>query len=133
VKYCVDTGFLLATYQKDAKAMEILDGVRAGKDYCILPALSYAECIKKLIQRGVSEDIILGFLSHLMASPKFSFIPVDEAIAREAAKISLSSKLALIDSCIAATCKMTACNVLLSSDSDFAPLIKRKYLQVQSW
>ncbi len=53
--------------------------------------------------------------------------------AKEAAKVSLTNSLHLIDSLIAATCKLTGCDALLTADSDYKPLVKKKYLKVTSW
>ena len=58
---------------------------------------------------------------------------LDLNIAEEAAKLSHSSDLSLVDSIIAATCKLNGCDALLSGDTDYNPLIKKKYLKVTSW
>ena len=73
------------------------------------------------------------FWSGVESSQKVILIPLDRTIAKEAAKISLSFHVPLIDSLVAAASKITGCHCLLASDSDYGLLIKKKYLKVQSW
>ncbi len=54
-------------------------------------------------------------------------------IAEEAAKVSRTFRVPLIDAFLAATAKVMDCHVLLSKDADFAILARRKYLKVRSW
>ena len=59
--YCTDTWFLLKLFGKDNKAKTILEGAEVGKDWVIIPIISYAETIKKLFQECRSEDEIDAF------------------------------------------------------------------------
>jgi predicted nucleic acid-binding protein len=60
-------------------------------------------------------------------------IALDEAIAKEAAKISVSYEIPAIDSMVAATSKLLECDRLLSDDSHLKKLDGKKYIKIESW
>ncbi len=93
----------------------------------------YAEATKKLLQKGISHSIIEDFFEGVEASEKIEMVIIDKLIAQEAAKVSLTFHVPLIDSLVASTAKLTGCDALLSGDADYELLVKRKYLKVQSW
>ena len=133
MEYCTDTWFILELFEKDSKAINLLKEIKYGKASLVIPIIVYGEAIKKLLQKGISEaDINLFFLG-VESSNKVKLLLIEKAIAREAAKISLTYNISLIDSFIAATCKLTNCDSLLSGDEDYIPLIKNKYLKTYSW
>lgn len=131
--YCADTWFLLILFGKDSHAREILEGIKTGKDWLFIPYITYAETMKKLFQQGYSENDIKSFFELLENTKKVRFISAEKSISQEAAKISLSFDIPLIDAFIAATAKVTNCNILLAKDSDFDILKKRNYIKTQSW
>ncbi len=133
MRYCADTWFLLALFGQDARSLAILDGAKHGKDWIVIPLIVYAETIKKLSQRGIPLEKVDGFFDAVESSEKIQLLYPDKLIAREAAKISLSHAVPLGDAFVASTAKLTGCDVLLSGDTDYALLVKRKYLKVQSW
>lgn len=133
VKYCADTWFILSLYDNDTISGSILRDVREGKTRLVIPIIVYAESWKKLLQRGCSEKIVMEFYDALFLLPKIEMIQIDENIAKEAAMISINSPLSLIDAIVAATARLTECDVLLSGDNDYLPLIKKKYIKVKSW
>lgn len=133
MKYCADTWFILQAFAKNTKAISLIEETRRGKVRIIIPIITYAESHKKLMQRGVSQTLIDDFFEGVEASEKVELILIDKAIAGEAARISHSHNVPLIDSLVAATSKLTGCEILLSEDSDYDQLIKNKYLKTQSW
>ena len=133
MKYCADTWFILALYGADETAKRILHDVKEGKTRLIIPIVVYSESWKKLLQKGISENDIERFYGSLLSSERIQIAMMDSTIAKEAAKISLHASIPLIDSMVAATCRLTDCHVLLSGDSDYIILQKKKYLKVQSW
>lgn len=133
MKYCGDTWFLLHLFEKDANAVALIEDTKRGKARFVIPMVAYAEAIKKLMQRGAPRDIIEQFFMAVEASEKVELTPVDKSVAEEAARVSLTFSVPLIDSMVAATARLTGCDVLLSGDSDYSLLAKRKYLKVQSW
>ncbi len=133
MKYCADTWFILQAFSQNPKAIALIEETRAGKARIIIPILAFAESIKKLMQQGVSKDIINTFFEGVETSDKVELIMVDRAIAQEAARISHSYKLPLIDSIIAATANLTGCDLLLARDSDYDLLKKSKYIKISSW
>lgn len=133
MKYCADTWFILSVFGNEPKAISIINETKFGKARIVIPVIAYAEAIKKLMQRGVSSQIIHGFFGTLEALQKIEIVDANKSIAEEAARVSLSYSVPLIDSFIAATYKLTGCEIFLSSDSDYSALIKRKYLKNQSW
>jgi len=133
MKYCADTWFLLTAFGKEQKATTLVEETKKGKARIIIPVVVFAETIKKLMQRGASREIINMFFSGIESSEKIEIAIADKATAVEAAHISLAYNVPLIDSFVAATCRLTGCDVLLSADTDYKLLVKRKYLKVQSW
>ncbi|HLC74266.1 MAG TPA: PIN domain-containing protein [Candidatus Nanoarchaeia archaeon] len=133
MKYCADTWFLLKLFNKDTRAKDIINELRYGKARLTIPCSVIAETVRKLMQQGASEYIIKTFLGYIEPSEKIEIIELDQLLAVEAAKISLAYGLAMMDAFVAVTCATNGCDVLLSGDSDYAPLVKRKYLKIQAW
>ncbi len=131
--YCTDSWFIIAAFNKDEKGVQLLRETKGGKTRLVIPMVVFAEATKKLMQRGTPKEAIDLFWAGVEASEKVTLIPLDRPIAEEAAKISLSFKLPLIDALIAATCKLTGCNALLTGDQDYRFLVKHRYLDVVGW
>ncbi len=133
MRYCADTWFLLSLFYGEDKAKNVLTNTEFGKDFIFISNITYAETIRKLFQKGNSQYRIQNFFDLIKNTGKVSFISPDFKIAEESARLSLSYGLHLIDSFVASTAKLMDCDILLSDDSDFQPLIKKKYIKVQSW
>ncbi len=133
MKYCADTWFILKLFKKDSKALSIFDDAKYGKARILIPITVYAETRKKLMQEGCSSAVIEQFFGGAEISNKICLILADKQIAEEASKISFSYSVPLIDSFVAATYKLTGCEILLANDSDYDILAKKKYIKVQSW
>ncbi len=133
MKYCADTWFILQLFSKDSRALDLIKEARYGKVEIIIPVIVFAEATKKLLQRGVPFSFIDQFFTFVDASEKIEVSVLDKVIAQEAARISLSFQLPMIDSLVAATAKLSGCSILLTADSDYLLLSKRKYFKTQSW
>jgi len=133
MRYCADTWFLLHVFEKDPKAVSIVEDTKRGKTQLLIPVIVFAEATKKLLQKGIPQSLIDLFFSGVEASDKAAFAIADKLIAQEAARISLTYNVPLIDSFVAATAKIHACDVLLAKDDDYTLLAKKKYIKVQSW
>ncbi len=133
MKYGADTWFLLATFDKDEESTRIFREIREGKAHLTIPIIAFAEATKKLLQRGIALSNIDWFFAAVEASEKVELTPLDRQTAQEAAKISLTYNVPLIDALIAATCKLAGCHILLSGDQDYQLLARKKYLAVRSW
>jgi len=133
MKYCADTWFLLKLFNKDVRAKDIINDLRYGKARLTIPCSVIAETVRKLMQQGASQDIIDVFLEYIQPSEKIEVIEIDQLLAVEAAKISLTYGLAMMDAFVAVTCVLNGCNTLLSGDSDYDGMVKRKYLKTISW
>lgn len=133
MKYCADTWFIIEAFDKSVEAINIIQEVRTGKGRIVIPIIVLAESTKKLMQKGVPSKLITQFFDGVEASDKVELITVDRTIAVESAHLSLSFNLPLIDSLVAATSKLTGCDVLLSGDEHYRLLVKKKYLRVRSW
>lgn len=131
--YCADSWFILMVFEKKEKSIQLLREVRTGKAKIIIPIIVFAEATKKLLQRGVRQTDIDFLWAKIEAVENVKLALMDKPIAGEAAKISLSFKLPLIDALIAATCKITGCHALLTGDQDYQLLVKQKYLDVVGW
>lgn len=133
MRYCSDTWFLLSLFARDKKAEAILEDSRNGKDEIIIPIVVFAEATKKLLQQGISQQKVSSFFEMVESSENVRLLYLDKINAGEAARLSLTYNVPLIDSFVAATCKLSNCDILLSADTDYRPLIKRGYLKAQSW
>ena len=133
MNYCADSWFIVALFNEDPKSLDILNQTKEGKTYLSIPIIVYAESIKKLMQRGVAKNIIDLFWQGVENSEKVNIINLNKSIGEEAAKISLSNNVPLIDSFVAATCKLTNCDYLLTGDDDYSVLVKKKYIKIYSW
>ena len=133
MKYCTDTWFLLELSRKNEKAVQILREMLEGKSRIIIPTVSILELMRSNIKTGESLAKTDAMLNELRASQKVQMISLDEAIAREAAKVSVSYDVPAIDSVIAATYKLSGCDRLLAKDEHLENLQKKKYLQIESW
>lgn len=133
MRYCADTWYILRLFGKDEEALKILDNTKYGKDVLVIPVIVVSESVKKLLQRGIPERLLDDFFASMDISDKIEVIFLDEAIAKEAAKISIRYSMPLVDSLIAATARLTKCHMLLTDDRHFRALGKKRYLKVKSW
>lgn len=133
MRYCADTWFILQVFDKNNTALSLIAETRTEKTQIIIPLIVFVESYKKLLQRGVSQETITLFFAGVEASEKIGLVMLDKTIGEEAARISLSFDVPLIDALVAATAKLTRCDSLLAKDSDYALLVKRKYLKLKSF
>lgn len=133
MNYSIDTGFVLALFSHHPGALQIFEDTRKGKTRLFISMIVYAESIKKLLQSGIKKSLVFEFFSNLETSDKIQLIVIDASVAREASLLSLTYALSLADSFIAATSKLFNCNALLTSDSDYIPLVKNGYLKTSRW
>ena len=133
MRYCADTWFIIELFGKNPKALQYIYDAKVGKTRILVPIIVFAEATKKLLQRGISQKLVDEFFSGVEASDKIELVLLDKAISQEAAKISMSFSIPLIDALVAATSKLTGCDALLSGDEDYTLLIKNKYLKRESF
>ena len=133
MRYCADTWFLLELHKKNEKASRIYKETIECKNRIYIPTVSILELMRLAIRFGESLSKLDSFLNELKTSQKIQLIVLDESIAKEAAKISVSYNIPAIDSIIAATCKISGCNSLLTGDEHLLKLHKKKYLHVENW
>ena len=133
MRYCADTWFLLELHNKNERAVRIFRETVSGKNHIVIPTVSILEIIRIAIRTGESLAKIDSMLNELKLMQKIQLIVLDETIAREAAKISVSCNVPAVDSIIAATCKVSNCDVLLAKDDHLATLAKKKYLKIENW
>ena len=133
MKYCADTWFLLKLAEKDFKTLEIKRNIIEGKDRLLIPTVVILELFRKLMQKGKKEIEIESFLRNLTALEKVKTIFLDELIAKESAKISISYDVPTVDSIVVGTYKATDADILLSDDEDIKKLGKKKIINFQSW
>jgi len=133
MKYCADTWYVLNLFSKEENSIRIFNDIRLGKDFLILPVIVISESYKKLLQHGISEKLIDSFFESIDVSDKIEIVFIDNVIAKECAKVSLSYSIPLIDSIIAATARLTDCNFLLSDDKHLKLLHRKRYVKVKSW
>lgn len=133
MRYCADTWFLLEFNKRNERAVKIFHETLEGKNRIIIPAVSIFELIRLGIRTGESLAKIDLMLNELKVSQKVQVIVLDEAIAKEAAKISVSYDIPAIDSMVAATSKILECDKLLSDDSHLKKLDDKKYIKTEHW
>lgn len=133
MKYCADTWFLIKLAEKDDKALDKKRSVIEGKDRIFIPTIVITEFFKKLMQKGKKEREMESFLRNLTASEKIKTVFLDETIAKESAKVSISYGIPTVDSIVAATYKISKSDKLLSDDEHLKKLEKKKYLKIEFW
>ena len=133
MRFCADTWFLMKLFSKDFKAESVLRGCEEGKDWLLIPLVVFAEMSKKMLEKGIPQIRIDEFFNDLETVEKVRISFPSKEIASEAARVALSHSLSLLDAFVAATAKLSSCEVLLSKDSDYKFAIKQKYLKLQSW
>ncbi len=131
--YCADTWFILKLFEQDAKALELLQNTKYGKDRIIIPLVVFTEGTKKLLQWGISQERINTFFDYIEASPHIILVFPNKDLATRTAHISLTFSLSIMDAFVATTAIMNNCEILLTKDSDYDLLKKKKYVKVQSW
>lgn len=133
MKYCADTWFILKSFEKDALGLDIIKEAKFGKAQVIIPISVFAESTKKLMQQSIPLKAIDLFFQGIENTEDIILVNLEKNIAQEAAKISLSHNIAMLDAFVAATAKIMGCEYLLTKDEDFKSLIKRRYIRVKSW
>ena len=133
MKYCADTWFLLELYKKSDKANDIFRNILKGKDSIVIPTVSLMELIRVSIMRGEKLSKIESMLNELKATQKVQLMVLDELVAKEAAKISVSFNVPTVDSIIVGSYILSEADILLSNDEDIKKLSKRKIVNIQSW
>lgn len=133
MRYCTDSWFLIALFQKEAKAVSIVENAKNKKDWLVIPIAAFSETAKKLLQIGAAKEDILEFLAIAESSERASLSALTKDIAWEAANIAHRFGIPLLDSFVAATAKICNADALLSGDEHFQPLKKAKYLSLVSW
>ena len=133
MRYCADTWFLLQLCQGDETAERIFRETIDGKSSIVIPTMSILELIRLSIMRGGSLSGIDAVLGEMKVVQKIQIISMDEVVAKEAAKVSASYGISTGDSVIAATCKLSECDRLLSDDSHLKGQDKKRYLKTESW
>ena len=132
MKYCADTWYILEIFEGIENAKDIFQNAKQ-QGHILVPVIVYAESFKKLMQKGMNIKAITDFFETAVILGKISIIAADTFLATEAAKISLTFNLPLMDSFVAATAKLYNCDFLLAADSDYNLLIKKKYIKIKNW
>ena len=133
MNYCVDTWFLLKLLEKDQRAINYIQDAYRGKTRIIISTIVIAEVTRKLFQYGKNRAAVEFFISSLEETEKISIVTIDKRIASEAATISFTHGVPLIDSLIAATTKIYDCHALLAKDAHYSPLVKKRYIKLVNW
>jgi len=129
MKYCLDTWFLVKLSEKDPKAIKILKG---SKNTFVIPSVVILEITKIGLQRGIKKKTD-SLISQLLVTKNIEIISCNTEIAKKAGEISGNYGIPTVDSIIAATTISTKCHKLLSEDSHFDKLHKKKLIKKQSW
>lgn len=114
-----DTGFLLEYAKSNPRAMAYWESTRSGEHYLIFSVLSISEYLVYHIHRATLAAA-QEFIETIKETPNMEIVPVDLEIANLAARYRAGMNLATVDSVILATFLTTECELLLSTDSDFA-------------
>ena len=131
--YCSDSWFLIALFQKDPKAISLIENAKQRKDRIVIPITALAEISKRLLQLGMQKEDIMLFISQTEFSERVALAGLTKDIAWEAANIAHRFGIPLLDSFVAATAKICNVDAVLSADEHFLPLKRAKYLNLVSW
>ena len=117
----VDSSAWLSYFAGDKNAGMFARPIEAVDDL-LVPSITLTE-VFKCIMRQRSEDVALEAVAHMEQG---KVVPLDSALAIDAAVYGLNHKLPLADSIIYATAKKFAA-VLWTQDTDFMALSDVKY------
>ena len=117
----VDSSAWLSYFAGDKNAGTFARPIEAVDDL-LVPSITLTE-VFKCIMRQRSEDVALEAVAHMEQG---KVVPLDSALAIDAAVYGLNHKLPLADSIIYATAKKFAA-VLWTQDTDFMALSDVKY------
>ena len=117
----VDSSAWLSYFAGDNNAGTFARPIEAVDDL-LVPSITLTE-VFKCIMRQRSEDVALEAVAHMEQG---KVVPLDSALAIDAAVYGLNHKLPLADSIIYATAKKFAA-VLWTQDTDFMALSDVKY------
>ena len=90
----------------------------------LVPSVSIYEVFKRILQQKEETDALRA----VAAMQQGSVLPLDEALALSAARISIDAKLPLADSIMLASAR-TAGAALWTQDKDFAGLVRVNYIE----
>ncbi|MBL7170252.1 MAG: type II toxin-antitoxin system VapC family toxin [Candidatus Aenigmarchaeota archaeon] len=133
MKYCGDTWFLIQFSKGNEKAERILKEVTDGKDYLIIPSITFTELIRKLLHKGRKIDEVLDIFKNLEKVKKIQICQTTKEIVVEAGKISHTFNVPTVDSIIASTAKMMKCDIILSKDDDYEKFCKTNKIKLKNW
>jgi predicted nucleic acid-binding protein len=133
MRYCADAWFILKAFENDPRGIGIIHEARLGKAEIVVPMSTFAESTKKLMQQGVSAEAIELFFQGIESTEDIVLVNLEKNIAQEAAKIALSYNLSMLDAFVAATARIMGCAYVLTKDTDFKLLVKKKYMKIKSW
>lgn len=113
-----DTGFFVRRSERNARALEIWEGVLSGQDFLVVSVLTIAEFYAHQIQRAklkAAENLF----SEMQLVPNISIVPVSLEIATASARYRRGMNLPTVDAVIFATFLSMGCDTLLTVDSVF--------------
>lgn len=113
-----DTGFFVRRSERNARALEIWEGVLSGQDFLVVSVLTIAEFYAHQIQRAklkAAENLI----AEMQLVPNISIVPVSLEIATASARYRRGMNLPTVDAVIFATFLSMGCDTLLTVDSVF--------------
>lgn len=121
--YCVDSWVWIEYFAPKTAGKEVKEIIE-GENELITPTSVIAETYFKILT-DINEEAAEKTLNFI--KKKSVIIPIDEEIAKLAAKIKKLEKLALADAFVLATAKKFNA-ILLTGDSDFKNIQKVHYL-----
>ena len=117
----VDSSAWLSYFSDDKNAVAFAKPIEVIEEL-LVPSITLTE-VFKCIMRQRSEDVALEAVAHMEQG---KVVPLDSALAIDAAVYGLKHKLPLADSIIYATAKKFSA-VIWTQDADFKPLCDVKY------
>jgi len=117
----VDSSAWLSYFSDDKNAGAFAKPIEVIEEL-LVPSITLTE-VFKCIMRQRSEDVALEAVAHMEQG---KVVPLDSALAIDAAVYGLKHKLPLADSIIYATAKKFSA-VIWTQDADFKPLCDVKY------
>jgi predicted nucleic acid-binding protein len=113
-----DTGFFVERSERNARTLEIWEGILSGQDFLVVSVLTIAEFYAHQIQvakLAMAEKLV----SEMQLAPNISIVPVSLEIAAVSARYRRGMNLPTVDSIIFATFLSMGSDVLVTTDSVF--------------
>ncbi len=131
MKICADTWFLVEIIDKEKSAIRLLEEIEKGSHELYLSAISIAEILTILYQKGKAQ-LAENIYAYILSTDHIHLISITPDMCVKLAKIKHSFGLSLVDAAMLTAYKISGAEVFIAKDSDYINAVKQNYVEVKS-